>query len=177
MTEDDSGLDNSGKPRKEYADRLKKLSDQALEGEAGLKIWLSALADNNPRSDYHWQCDACFDEAERRLKPEIYDRAWDEAAGSLKPQKKALPRNILDTRTGTRLPIILMKSAAGFYLGTRTGKGEPYSRESEEYFGTRHGAEQALARGTWTARRHRTPPPIEFIDVPVGSHQTKGRRR
>ena len=111
MTEDDSGLDNHGKPREEYVNRLKKISDQALEGEAGLKIWLSALAENNPRSDYHWQCDACFDEAERRGKPEIYDRAWDEAAGSLKPQKKALPRNILDTRTGTRLPIILMKSA------------------------------------------------------------------
>ena len=113
----------------------------------------------------------------QRAVTALQRRAWNEAAGSLTPQKKALPRNILDTRTGKRLPIIVMESVAGFYLGTRTAKGEPYSRESEEYFGTRHGAEQALARGTWTARRHRTPPPIEFTDVPVGSHQTKARRR
>ena len=24
-------------------------------------IWLSAFANNNPRSDYHWRCDACYD--------------------------------------------------------------------------------------------------------------------
>lgn len=41
------------------------------------RIWLSAYADSNPRSDYHWQADACYDEARRRGKPELYQQAWD----------------------------------------------------------------------------------------------------
>lgn len=38
-------------------------------------IWLSAYASNNPRSDYHWQCDACYDECKKRGKEDIYNRA------------------------------------------------------------------------------------------------------
>lgn len=44
-----------------------------------LRIWLSAYANNNPRSDYHWQADACYDEAARRGKPELYVQAYEKA--------------------------------------------------------------------------------------------------
>jgi hypothetical protein len=33
-----------------------------LMQETESKIWLSAYANNNPRSDYHWHVDACYDE-------------------------------------------------------------------------------------------------------------------
>jgi len=76
------GTDNYGKPRQAFADRL---AAAASDGEylelAERYIWLSAYASNNPRSDYHWMCDACYGEAGRRGQPELYDRAWKRAAG------------------------------------------------------------------------------------------------
>lgn len=75
------GKDNAGKPRQEFADKIAALSDDGLFDVAEKKIWLSAYANNNPRSDYHWQADACWDEGQRRGKPEIYQRAWKKAAG------------------------------------------------------------------------------------------------
>lgn len=44
--------------------------------ECKTKIRLSAYAGNNPRSDYHWHVDACFDECDRRGKREIYEEAY-----------------------------------------------------------------------------------------------------
>ena len=41
------------------------------------------------------------------------------------------------------LPLRVMKSPAGFYLGTADNDG-PYSRESEEYWGTHQEAAAAL---------------------------------
>lgn len=40
-------------------------------------IWLSAYANNNYRSDYHWQVDACYDECEKRNKIDIYEKTYD----------------------------------------------------------------------------------------------------
>lgn len=74
------GKDNSGRPRQAYADKLAALDDAAFEDEAKQAIWLSAYASNNPRSDYHWHADACYSEAERRGRPELYERAWKRAA-------------------------------------------------------------------------------------------------
>lgn len=71
------GNDNYGKPKSEYLDRLKGMDDAALEEEAKKLIWLSAYAHNNPRSDYHWQADAIYDECERRGRGDIYKRAYD----------------------------------------------------------------------------------------------------
>lgn len=49
------------------------------------------------------------------------------------------------------LPLRVLQSAAGFYLGT-IGPDGPCSRESVEYFPTRERADAALASGDWTQR-------------------------
>lgn len=68
-----------GHPRSEYLDALQQMDDAKLQGECKNKVWLSAYANNNPRSDYHWQADACYDECVRRGKVELYQRGWDAA--------------------------------------------------------------------------------------------------
>lgn len=70
-----AGNDNYGKPKKLYLEKLEAMDDDALRKECEQKIWLSAYAANNPRSDYHWHCDATYDECKRRGKPEIYSKA------------------------------------------------------------------------------------------------------
>ncbi len=70
------GRDNSGKPRQIFADKIAVMDEDALFEKCKEMIWLSAYANNNPRSDYHWQCDACSDECERRGEPDIYSKAY-----------------------------------------------------------------------------------------------------
>lgn len=74
------GNDNSGKPRQAFVDEIAAMSDEAFLEKTEKKIWLSAYADNNPRSDYHWQADACYREAIRRGKPQLYERAYKKAS-------------------------------------------------------------------------------------------------
>lgn len=50
---------------------------------------------------------------------------------------------------GRYLPLEVLHSAAGHYIGTRDSEG-PVSRESCEYFRSSAAAERALARGGWT---------------------------
>lgn len=69
------GNDNYGKPKSDYLNRLKTMSDSELKDACNQMIWLSAYANNNPRSDYHWQCDACYDECYNRDKIHIYEQA------------------------------------------------------------------------------------------------------
>ena len=76
------GNDNYGKPRREWFDALAGLTDKEFIERAEKAIWLSAYANNNPRSDYHWQADACYDEAERRGKPQLYEAAYNRASAS-----------------------------------------------------------------------------------------------
>ena len=52
---------------------------------------------------------------------------------------------------GIELPVTVLKSRAGFYLGTQS-RGLPVSRESEEYFADRKAAEAALQSGNFTQR-------------------------
>jgi hypothetical protein len=73
------GKDNYGKARQEFADKIAAMDDGAFLKCAKDSIWLSAYAGNNPRSDYHWHADACYREAARRGKPEIYERAYQAA--------------------------------------------------------------------------------------------------
>jgi hypothetical protein len=54
---------------------------------------------------------------------------------------------------GLRLPLTVMRSARGFYLGTFDNAG-PVSRESAEYWPTEDRAEDAMATGEWTQRDH-----------------------
>lgn len=69
------GNDNYGKPKISYLLKLTEMSDADLRKACESDIWLSAYANNNPRSDYHWMCDACYDECSRRGKPEIYSQS------------------------------------------------------------------------------------------------------
>jgi hypothetical protein len=75
-----AGKDNYGKPRQDFADKLFAASDDELFGLCDKYIWLSACANNNPRSDYHWMADATYDECVRRDTVHIYERAWNHAA-------------------------------------------------------------------------------------------------
>jgi hypothetical protein len=53
---------------------------------------------------------------------------------------------------GKRLPLQVLRSAAGHYIGTFDDG--PVSRESVEYFPTREAARHALETGAWTQRQH-----------------------
>lgn len=70
------GKDNYGRPKREYLEKLAAMTDEQLTEETEKKIWLSAYANNNPRSDYHWNVDACYDEWQRRGKGEEYTAAY-----------------------------------------------------------------------------------------------------
>jgi len=56
-----TGLDNYQKPKAQYIAKIFGMNKEALKRETEHMIWLSAYASNNPRSDYHWMCDACYD--------------------------------------------------------------------------------------------------------------------
>lgn len=75
------GKDNHGKPRQEFADRIGAETDDKFIKTCENYIWLSAYAANNPRSDYHWQADACYDEAKARGNTDLYQQGWRRAAG------------------------------------------------------------------------------------------------
>jgi hypothetical protein len=59
------------------------MTDEGLGEAAEKMIWSSAFANNNPRSDYHWQVDMIYAEAKRREKPEIYSDAYNKVSGGL----------------------------------------------------------------------------------------------
>nr|WP_298411709.1 hypothetical protein [uncultured Halomonas sp.] len=64
-----------------------------------------------------------------------------------------VPTGYLASRElGLTLPVSILRSAAGFYLGTTNDAGLPVSRESAEYFTTHARAAQALASGQWSQR-------------------------
>lgn len=48
-----------------------------------------------------------------------------------------------------RLPVQVMRSAAGYYIGTCDDDG-PVSRESSEYWRKQADADSALQKGSWT---------------------------
>lgn len=54
---------------------------------------------------------------------------------------------------GVELPLQVLQSAAGFYLGTYDQDG-PYSRESDCYWATRAEAQAALDSGDWPQKPH-----------------------
>jgi len=77
------GNDNSGKPKTDFLQKLVDSSDEKLYEECKQYIWLSAYASNNHRSDYHYMCDACYDECQRRGKGEIYTKAHKSVSSSI----------------------------------------------------------------------------------------------
>ena len=60
----------------DYKAKLEAMSDEDLKKQCEQYIWLSSYAANNPRSNFHWKCDACYDESKRRNRPGIYDSAF-----------------------------------------------------------------------------------------------------
>lgn len=54
-------------------------SDKQFVEDAELQIWLSAFAANNPRAPAHREADAAYNEARRREKLWLYQRAWNAA--------------------------------------------------------------------------------------------------
>ena len=78
-----TGKDNYGKPKSEYIAKIAAMSDEQLQSECESKIWLSAYANNNPRSDYHWHVDACYDECAKRGKGDIYKNAYKSVEASV----------------------------------------------------------------------------------------------
>ncbi len=58
----------------------------------------------------------------------------------------------LAAAAGEQFPVRVLKSAAGFYLGTTSADGLPFSRESVEYWPSDVDAALALENGTWTQR-------------------------
>lgn len=67
----------------EFAAELSALTDDEYVKRAETIIWLSGFANNNPRSKYHWQADACYDEAVRRGNTGLYSRAYNQAVASV----------------------------------------------------------------------------------------------
>lgn len=53
---------------------------------------------------------------------------------------------------GLQLQVGVMRSAAGFYLGTAE-EGIPFTRESNEYWPSENAAADALKDGTWTQKQ------------------------
>jgi hypothetical protein len=76
------GNDNYGRPKSDYLAKIAKKDDKALEDEAEQMIWMSAFANNNPKSDYHWMVDAIWDECQTRKDKGIYQRGYDRARAS-----------------------------------------------------------------------------------------------
>jgi hypothetical protein len=71
------GKSNDGPLRQDYADKLATMTDDEFFEACKEYIFLSAYANNNPRSDYHWKCDACTLEGWRSGRDAIYQKAYD----------------------------------------------------------------------------------------------------
>ncbi|MCP4991146.1 MAG: hypothetical protein GY928_35360 [Colwellia sp.] len=54
--------------------------------------------------------------------------------------------------SGFNLPLGVLRSRAGYYIGTADSNRGPVSRESQEYFTDMKAARQALTTGAWTQR-------------------------
>ena len=59
---------------------------------------------------------------------------------------------LLAAAAGEQFPVRVLQSGAGFYLGTTSADGFPFSRESVEYWPSMTEAALALENGTWTQR-------------------------
>lgn len=59
----------------EFKAKLPTMTEDELRKAADQYIWLSAYANNNPRSAYHPMCDATHDECKRRGRVDIYKDA------------------------------------------------------------------------------------------------------
>ena len=63
-----------------------------------------------------------------------------------------LKHGLLALASGSYFQLQVCKSQAGHYIGTLNADGEPYTRESQEYWANRAQADQALRDGRWTQK-------------------------
>ena len=63
-----------------------------------------------------------------------------------------LRHGLLALASGSYFQLQVCKSQAGHYIGTLSADGEPYTRESQEYWVDRAQADQALRDGRWTQK-------------------------
>lgn len=71
------GNDNYGRPKSEYLNKIKEMTTEQLSSETYQMIYHSARCNNNPRADWHWMVDACYDEwVHNRKNPEGYSEAY-----------------------------------------------------------------------------------------------------
>ena len=63
-------------------------------------------------------------------------------------------KGVLAARFGYDLPIRVLSSRAGYYIGTFSETHGAVSKESVEYYPTQRLAEEAFRKGTWTQRRN-----------------------
>ena len=66
---------NSVNPH-EYVAKIQQMPADEFYNQCKHAIWLSAYANNNPRSDYHFMCDACYDESKKRDEGKTYLQAY-----------------------------------------------------------------------------------------------------
>ena len=59
-----------------------------------------------------------------------------------------MPYGKLTSELGLQIPVQVLQSAAGYFIGTRDEEGP--NRESAEYWPTKAQAETALNEGQWT---------------------------
>ncbi len=59
-----------------FSEKLATFTHQELYEACKQYIWLSAYASNNPRSNYHRMCDACYSKCSQLGLTELYDYAW-----------------------------------------------------------------------------------------------------
>ena len=79
-----TGKNNSGKPKADFVRSLFAMTNEELYEACKQYIWLSAYAGNNPRSDFHWMCDACYDAAKARDESAaIYSEAYNSVSKEL----------------------------------------------------------------------------------------------
>ncbi len=62
-------------------------------------------------------------------------------------------KGVLAARSGEDLPVRVLSSNRGYYIGTFSETHGPYSRESVEYWDKAMHAEEAMRTGKWTQRR------------------------
>lgn len=79
------GLDNYGRLKTSYLTKILSMDDKELESECYSMIYQSARCNNNPRADWHWMVDACYDVAKLRdNEAVIYRRAYEQCCRSHK---------------------------------------------------------------------------------------------
>jgi hypothetical protein len=64
----------------DYVARLQQFDEHDLLCECEKIAWFSSFANNNPISDYHFMCYACYDECKARNRMDIYNRAHEKMA-------------------------------------------------------------------------------------------------